>query len=64
MGLDTFEIMCDETGAKLLRQPKEICEQFYFKEYETDLPYRVAVCSTGDVFAEKMEKMDLSIYWR
>ena len=64
MGLDTFEIMCDETGAKLLRQPKEICEQFYFKEYETDLPYRVAVCSTSDVFAEKMEKMDLSIYWR
>lgn len=64
LGLDTFEILCDDNGARLLRQPKEICEKFYFKEYEINLPYRVAVCSTSDVFAEKIEKTDLSIYWR
>lgn len=64
LGLDTFEIFCDEDGVRLLRQPKEISEKFYFKEYEIDLPYRAAVCSTSDAFAEKIERMDLSIYWR
>ena len=28
LGLDTFEILCDEKGARLLNQPKEICEKF------------------------------------
>lgn len=64
LGLDTFEILCDDKGARLLCQPKGICEKFYLKEYETGLPYRAAVCSTSNSFAEKIEKMDLSIYWR
>lgn len=64
LGLDTFEISFDEKGARLLCQPKEICEKFYFKEYEIGIPYRVAVCSTSNAFAEKIEMMDLSIYWR
>lgn len=64
LGLDTFEILCDEKGAKLLNQPKEIYEKFYFKEYEICLPYRVAICSTSNMFAKNIEKIDLSRYWR
>lgn len=64
LGLDTFEILCDEKGARLSNQPKEIRETFYFKEYEIQLPYRVAICSTSNRFAKNLEKIDLSRYWR
>lgn len=57
MGLDSFEINLNGEGAEnpvLDRQPADVQEKYYFKEYEAR-GARVAVCSTCEHFAEKME---------
>lgn len=57
MGLSSFEINLkgDGSGNPVLeRQPTDVKERYYFKEYESR-GARVAVCSTCEHFAEKME---------
>lgn len=65
LGLDTFEILCEEgKQPRLLQKPDEIKEDYFFREYTFDKPYKVAVCSTGNLFAEELVERDLDTYWR
>lgn len=65
LGLNTFEILCKgEEQPELVRQPDEIKERYFFKEYKLDRPYRVAVCSTEHAFAGAIKEIDLDTYWR
>lgn len=65
LGLNTFEIACEEgKQPELLQQPDEIKGNYYFKEYTLDQPYRIAVCSTHNLFTEKLTEADLTAYWR
>lgn len=57
MGLNTSEIQIQEKGDPvLLRQPEEIKETYYLKEYQTD-GARIAVCSTNPDFEEEILDM-------
>lgn len=65
LGLHTFEIACkDGEQPTLLTKPAEINGEYYFKEYTLDKPYRVAVCSTSNLFEEKITEVNLNTYWR
>lgn len=64
LGLDTFEIRCREEGQpELVKQPGMIKEKYFFREYQWDKPYKIAVCSTKNDFAEELAEIDLSTYW-
>lgn len=64
LGLQTFEISCKEGEQPvLLTKPAEIRETYYFQEYTLDKPYRIAVCSTGNLFEENITEVDLNTYW-
>ena len=57
MGLNTSEIQIPKHGDPvLLRQPEEIKETYYLKEYQTDVA-RIAVCSTNPDFDENILDM-------
>ena len=57
LGLNTSEIRIPEEGNPVLfRQPEEITESYYLKEYQTD-GARIAVCSTNPNFEEKILDM-------
>lgn len=57
MGLNTSEIQIPEEGDPVLfRQPEEIKETYYLKEYQTD-GARIAVCSTNPDFEENILDM-------
>ena len=57
MGLNTSEIRIPKQGDPfLLRQPEEIRETYYLKEYQTD-GARIAVCSTNPNFDENILDM-------
>lgn len=59
IGLDRFEIRLEPgQGARLVCQPEEIKETYYYKEYMLqDLPYKMAVCSTENTFAEEVQSI-------
>ncbi|MDD2978904.1 MAG: 4'-phosphopantetheinyl transferase superfamily protein [Hespellia sp.] len=61
IGLDRFEIgLSPDCNPVLLCQPKEIREQYYYKEYKVDgLPYKLAVCATDNEFAGKLSVFSL-----
>lgn len=60
LGLDTFEIQIPQSGVPyLLRMPKEVEGTYYFKEYSLEIPYRICVCATERMFAEKLQKVEL-----
>ena len=61
LGLNTFAFEFDEDGVPyLVKQPDDIKETFYFKEYNVEgLPYRMAVCSTKNEFAETVKMIQL-----
>lgn len=62
LGLNSFEIACAKgEEPRLLRQPAHIKEKYYFKEYELGIPYRIAVCSTSNQFAEKIQEVYFTI---
>lgn len=57
MGLDTFEIRLDDDATAhpaLVRQPEDVKERYYFREYEVP-DARIAVCSTSKDFAADVE---------
>ena len=57
MGLNTSEIQIPKQGDPFfLRQPEEIREAYYLKEYQTD-GARIAVCSTNPNFDENILDM-------
>lgn len=57
MGLNTSEIQIPKQGDPVfLRQPEEIRETYYLKEYQTD-GARIAVCSTNPNFDENILDM-------
>lgn len=57
MGLNTSEIQIPKQGDPFfLRQPEEIRETYYLKEYQTD-GARIAVCSTNPNFDENILDM-------
>lgn len=65
LGFSTFEIACREgREPQLVRKPDAIKEHYFFKEYLTDKPYRIAVCSTDRLFAEQLREVSLHAYWR
>ena len=60
LGLDTFEIQIPQSEVPyLLRMPKEVEGTYYFKEYSLEIPYRICVCATERMFAEKLQKVEL-----
>ena len=57
MGLNTSEIRIPKQGDPFfLRQPEEIRETYYLKEYQID-GARIAVCSTNPNFDENILDM-------
>lgn len=64
LGLDTFEIVCEEgKQPRLIKQPDKIKGNYYFREYQLKQPYKIAVCSTDNVFSEKIKEVNLNTYW-
>ena len=51
--LREFEIVLDEAGARLVRQPDGFTEKYFYQEYQTKMgDARIAVCSTEKKFGE------------
>lgn len=64
LGLNTFEIECKEgKRPRLLKKPDEIKENYFFREYALNAPYKIAVCSTDNLFSEEIIEIDLDTYW-
>ena len=60
LGLDTFEIQIPQSGEpRLIGMPKSVEGAYYFKEYSLEIPYRICVCATERMFAEKLQKVEL-----
>lgn len=59
--LHSFEVKIQENGeAELIRQPPDILEKYYFKEYFVEhVGFKVAVCSTHPTFSEDVREVKL-----
>lgn len=56
--INSFEIVFVDGVPRLEKQPDEIKESYYYKEYEVS-GARAAVCSTCDIFSENIQKITL-----
>lgn len=56
LGMDSFEIgFSREDDPYLIKWPERFTEAYFLKEYQVqDMPYRIAVCSDRDIFAEEL----------
>ena len=61
LGLDRFEIqVAGEERPRLLRQPEEFPEMFFFQEYEIEgIAYKIAVCSNADTISKEIKHVIL-----
>lgn len=60
LGLNTFTIRCtDGKAPQLVKMPEDLVGTYYFKEYSLNIPYKIAVCATENVFDEEIQKVEL-----
>lgn len=60
LGMDQFEIDFAESGQPYLKTyPEMIKETFYYKEYQVELPYKIAVCADCQEFSDELHRIVL-----
>ena len=61
LALDTFEFEFAEGNVPILkRKPDNIAGEYFFREYKKEgLPYKMAVSSTTELFAEEVQEVNL-----